>query len=65
MKHLIDFIERHKKFVKKIIVFVIAYFVLAIVNNDHFTLFFEQMFGEYVTIGLNALVPTTLLTMEV
>ncbi len=65
MKHLIDFIERHKKFVKKLIVFVIAYFVLAVVNKPEFTLFFEQFFGEYMTIGLNALVPTTLLTMEV
>ena len=65
MKELLDFIERHKTFIKRIIIFTIAYFVIAIVNNPEVTQFFTTMFGEYITTAIHAVIPTFLLTTEV
>lgn len=65
MKHILDFIERHKNFFKKLVVFVIAYIVLVIVNNPTFTAFFNEIFGEYITMGFKALPMTILFTGEV
>lgn len=54
MKHILEFLEKHSKFIKKLIIFVIAYFVIAIVNNPSFTAFFQMMFGEIITTGVQA-----------
>ena len=54
MKKFTEFLEKHSKFIKKIIVFIIAYFVIAIVNNPAFTALFHSMFGEVITTGIQA-----------
>ena len=54
MKKFIEFIEKHSKFIKKIIIFAIAYFVIAIVNNPAFTALFQTMFGDIITTGVQA-----------
>ena len=65
MKTIIDFIEKHKNFVKKIIVFIIAYITLCILNNTDLTNIFNQMFGEYVTMAIKTVPMTLLITSEV
>lgn len=64
MKEILDkifnFIEKHNKFIKRIIIFFVAYFTISIVNNPTFTLFFNQMFGDIITTGIQA-VPATIL----
>lgn len=65
MKHITEFIERHKKFIKKLIIFFIAYFVLVLVNNTELTTFFNSFFGETISTAFNAAVPTVFMTMEV
>lgn len=65
MKQFLEFLEKHKTFIKKIIVFIIAYVVLVVINSEPLTLFFNEIFGEYITMGIKALTPTILLTCEV
>ena len=65
MKHIFDFIEKHKSFIKKIIVFVISYIVLVLINNPAITDLFNNMFGEYTTMAIKSVPMTVLITSEV
>lgn len=63
LKTILEFIEKHSKFIKKIIIFLIAYFVIAIVNNPSFTTLFTAMFGEFITTSIQATTATILLSL--
>lgn len=62
---VLDFIEKHKSFIKKIIVFVIAYIVMVLINNPAITNLFNEMFGEYITMAIKSVPMTFLITSEV
>ena len=62
MKDLLDFIEKHKGFFKKLIIFIVAYLVMVVINSPQLTAFFNQVFGEYITMGIKALTPAFVLT---
>lgn len=64
-KQLIEFIEKHSKFFKKLLIFTIIYFVLCIVNNSSLLVWVETLFGECMSTALQAIVPTFLISSEV
>ena len=65
VKSILSFLEKHKAFIKKIIVFIIAYVVLVVINNVDITSIFNNMFGEYITMGIKTVPMTLLITSEV
>ena len=64
IEKIFNFIEKHSRFVKKLIIFFIAYLTISIVNNPSFTLFFNQMFGDILTTSIQA-VPAAILCGKV
>ena len=65
MKHLLDFIERHKSFIKKLILFTIYIIVIAVISSEPITQFFYKIFGEYITAAIKVVTPFTLVLTEV
>ena len=65
VKSIMAFLEKHKAFLKKLIVFIIAYVVLVVINNVDITSIFNNMFGEYITMGIKTVPMTLLITSEV
>ena len=54
MKHIIDFIKRHKTFFKKAFYFIGFIAVYCLLNNPVITNLFTQVFGEFITPALCA-----------
>lgn len=65
MKDLINFVERHKKFFKRIAIFAVCYIAISFSNNSAVNTLLTQFFGEYITTAFHAAVPTILLVSEV
>lgn len=65
LKQLLEFVEKHSKFIRKLLVFAIIYFVLCVVNNSNLILWVQNLFGEYMAIGVQAIAPTILISSEV
>lgn len=65
MKDFLDFLTKHKSFVKKIILFVIYTIIVCVLNNDSLTLFFNQIFGEHITDTIGYITPYLLMVSEV
>lgn len=65
MKQFFEFLEKHSKFIKKLLIFTIIYFVLCIVNNTDLLVWVETLFGEYFALGVQAIAPSVLVASEV
>lgn len=65
MKDFLEFLEKHKGFIKKLTIFIIAYVVMVVINSPQLTAFFNQIFGEYITLGIKALAPAFVITSNV
>ena len=65
MNKILEFLENHKSFIKKIIIFTIVYVVITIANNPTILEWFEYIFGNEITTGFKALPVTYLVTSEV
>ena len=53
MKTFLEFIEKHKKFVKKIILFAIYIIVVCVINSEPVTEFFIKLFGDIITSAIS------------
>lgn len=63
---ILEFISKHKTFIKKLILFILSYFTIVLVNSDTFTNIFIQLFGSDVTNTLQMCSPLMFITtMEV
>lgn len=65
MNKIIEFINNHKKFIKKIILFAIYVVVVCLINSEPVTKFFYTVFGEYITAGVKLITPFVLISTEV
>ena len=65
LKQILEFIEKHSKFIRKLIIFTIIYFVICVVNNSSLIPYIQSIFGEYIAIGVQAVAPTILISSEV
>lgn len=52
---ILQFIEHHKQFIKKIILFVILYIVMFVLNQPQVLSLFNQIFGENITLAISPL----------
>ena len=65
-KCVIDFISKHKTFIKKMIIFILGYFTIALVNSDPFTTLFNTLFGNEITTTLQLSSPLIMISsMEI
>lgn len=63
---ILEFISKHKTFIKKVILFILSYFTIVVVNSDAFTNLFYQLFGQEFTNTLQMCSPLMFITtMEV
>lgn len=65
MKNILDFISKHKSFVKKIILFTIYTIIVCLLNNETVVNMFNKMFGESLTNTLHFVTPFVLMITEV
>ena len=65
MDKFVTFIEKHKKFIKKLILFVIYVVVVCCISSEPVTQFFNRIFGEYLTAGIQIASPFLLVASEV
>lgn len=61
MKAFLEFIEKHKSFIKKLVLFTIFFLINTLVNNPTINAFFQQIFGETLTATINPLCATMIL----
>ena len=56
MKHILEFIEKHKHFIKKLILFILYIIINALFNNPSFVTFFNSLFQSDVAAASTNLV---------
>ena len=56
MKHILEFIEKHKTFIKKLILFTLYIVINALFNNPGFVAFFNSLFQSDVAAASTNLV---------
>ena len=64
LQEIFKFIEKHHKFVKKLVLFFLFYFTMLLVNKTELIPVFNQFFGEYVTMTIQPLLATFMLGGE-
>lgn len=52
---ILQFIEQHKTFVKKIILFSVLYIIMFVLNQPQVLALFNQIFGENITLAISPL----------
>ena len=65
MKKFTDFLQKHEKFIKKLIIFFVAYLTISIVKSPELTNIFRMMFGDFLTTGIEATATTFIVATEV
>ena len=65
MDKILAFVEKHKGFFKKLILFIIYVIVVCCISSDPVTQFFTKIFGEYITAGIQVASPFLLVCSEV
>lgn len=65
MKTFLDFCERHSKFIKRLVLFAVYIFIIAVISSEPVTELFYKLFGEYLTAAIKLVTPFTLVLTEV